>query len=98
MYEQLSLFCRKETLAINLLFGKEYITAPPTPEMIALVPKGEYVVYLDRSTPCVLYPVKIGKESIPDGHFFYHFFVDGQLYAGIFIGKEEHDDKDAPKA
>lgn len=86
--EQLSLFYRQESTAVNLLFGHKYTATSPTTEMLALVPKGEYVVYLDANTPCVLYPAGVEKEQVPDGHLFYHFCVDGQIYAGIFVGKE----------
>lgn len=60
----------------------------PTPQMKRLVPAGEYVVQVGDH-PLVLYPTNLSPSDVPEGHRFYHYLVNGRVYAGIFVGVRE---------
>ena len=53
----------------------------------ATVPDGEYVVMVGTH-PLVMRKTKLAVDEVPEGHQFYHYLIDGAVYAGIFVGKE----------
>ena len=88
--EQLSLFqydTPAEVEAICLFHGERATAKPLTDWMKRLVPEGEYVVMVGPY-PLVLRPAHGRKEDVRVGHEFYHYIVDGRLYAGIFVGSD----------
>ena len=60
----------------------------PEPWMKALVPDGEYVVPGEH--PLVLRPVKTKELEIQPGLRYLHYLAGSQVYAGIYVGKEEN--------
>ena len=38
--------------------------------------------------PLVMRKTKLTADEVPEGHQFYHYLIDGAVYAGIFVGKE----------
>lgn len=90
MFEQLSLFIKdmpKEVEAICCMDGGRTTASVPEDWMKRLVPAGEYVVMVGVH-PLVLRPVPLWVEDIPEGNHYYHYLIGGQVYAGIFVGKE----------
>lgn len=90
-FEQLSLFsialsAPLEADAVSCMDNLSSKALPAEPWMKTLVPEGEYSI-LVAGHPLVLRPAKIRPESIPKGHEFYHYLIDGRLYAGIFVGR-----------
>ena len=55
--------------------------------MKQLVPDGESVVMVGTH-PLVMRKTKLAVDEVPEGHQFYHYLIDGAVYAGIFVGKE----------
>lgn len=51
------------------------------------MPDGEYVVMVGTH-PLVMRKTKLAVDEVPEGHQFYHYLIDGAVYAGIFVGKE----------
>lgn len=86
--EQLSLFHEEppaETEAVCLFHGEREAAKPLADWMKRLVPEGKYVVMVGPH-PLVLRPARGGREDVQVGHEFYHYMVEGRLYAGIFVG------------
>lgn len=52
----------------------------------ALLEQG-YVVMVGTH-PLVMRKTTLTADEIPEGHQFYHYLIDGAVYAGIFVGKE----------
>lgn len=46
-----------------------------------------YVVMVGTH-PLVMRKTKLAVDEVPEGHQFYHYLIDGAVYAGIFVGKE----------
>lgn len=88
-WEQLSLFGRDvaEVPAVSLFDGEEYGAEEPAAWMKKLVPDGEYFVMVGVH-PLVLRATDMRCEDVQEGHRFYHYQIDGTVYAGIFVGKE----------
>lgn len=87
-FEQMSLFCpNEEAEAICCMDGGRTTASAPEGWMKRLVPAGEYVVMVGVH-PLVLRPVPLRAEDIQGGHHYYHYLIDGQVYAGIFVGEE----------
>lgn len=91
-FEQLSLFSISsstplEADAVSCMDNFPSKVLPAEPWMKALVPEGEYSI-LVAGHPLVLRPARIRPESIPEGHEFYHYLIDGRLYSGIFVGRD----------
>lgn len=86
---QLSLFTRDIVgiPAISLFDGSRYGAEAPAEWMKRLVPDGRYVVMIGEH-PLVLRPTKLTESQVPEGHQFYHYQINGVVYAGIFVGKE----------
>lgn len=86
--EQLSLFdTASGTAAVNLFDGRNYGVTEPTDLMKRLVPRATYAVVVgDRLQALVL--TKLTPSQIPEGHEFYHYMIDGNVYVGTFVGKE----------
>ena len=38
--------------------------------------------------PLVMRKTTLTADEVPEGHQFYHYLIDGAVYAGIFVGKE----------
>lgn len=85
-YEQLSLFdAVSGTAAVNLFDGRKYGATEPTDLMKRLVPRATYAVAVgDHPQALVLTRLKLSQ--IPEGHEFYHYMIDGNVYAGTFVG------------
>ena len=89
-YEQMSLFeldAHTEITAVGCMDGKSVTARNLENWMIRLVPNGEYVVDVGKH-PLVLQPVKMSADRIPKGHEYYHYLIGKEVYAGVFIGKE----------
>ena len=90
MFEQISLFdiiATRPMTAKSCLNGTMLTAQKPEPWMLQLVPKGEYVIPSDKY-PLVLVPTKRKADQIPSGHHYYHYVINGQVYAGTFVGRE----------
>lgn len=99
VYRQLSLFDVKTTgypLAVNLFDGEEFPTMPLKSWMERLVQEGEYLVMVGKY-PCVLRKTDLKREQVRVGHEFYHYYVGGAVYAGIFVGIGDEDTDDEGK-
>ncbi len=85
-YEQLSLFdAVSGTAAVNLFDGRKYGATEPTDLMKRLVPRATYAVVVGDH-PQALVPTRLKPSQIPEGHEFYHYMIDGNVYAGTFVG------------
>ena len=83
MWEQTTLFAPPPitgTPAISLFDNTTHSSEQPSEWMKRLVPDGEYVVMVGTH-PLVMRKTKLAVE-------FYHYLIDGAVYAGIFVGKE----------
>lgn len=86
--EQLSLFDTVSgTVAVNLYDSRKYGVTEPTDLMKRLVPRATYAVVVGDH-PQALVLTKLKPNQIPKGHEFYHYMIDGNVYAGTFVGKE----------
>lgn len=86
--EQLSLFFEEaptEAEAICLFHGERAIAKKPEDWMTKLIPEGKYAVMVGRH-PLVLRPVRGDRAQVQKGHEFYHYMINGRLYAGVFVG------------
>lgn len=94
MYEQLSLFqAEKPTkaTAVCCMDSSTLHAHKPEAKIKELVPESEYVVYVGGHL-LALKPTKLTPEKIPDGHKFYHYMINEEVYAGIFVGTEKDND------
>lgn len=90
MWEQTTLFAPPPitgTPAISLFDNTTHSSEKPSEWMKQLVPDGEYVVMVGTH-PLVMRKTKLTADEVPEGHQFYHYLIDGAVYAGIFVGKE----------
>ena len=88
-YEQLSLFdAASGTAAANLFDGRKYGVAEPNELMKRLIPRAAYAVMVGNH-PQALVLTKLTPSQVPEGHEFYHYMIDGNVYAGTFVGREE---------
>lgn len=56
--------------------------------MLSLVPDGEHVVDVGEH-PLVLRPADACQpEEIRPEYRYCHYLIDGQVYAGVFVGEE----------
>lgn len=86
--EQLSLFdAISGTAAVNLFDSRKYGVTEPTGLMKRLVPRATYAVVVGDH-PQALVLTKLTPSQIPEGHEFYHYMIDGNVYVGTFVGKE----------
>ena len=86
--EQFSLFdAVSGAAAVNLFDGRKYEAAEPTDYMKRLVPRAAYAVMVGDH-PQALVLTKLTPSQIPEGHEFYHYMIDGNVYVGTFVGKE----------
>ena len=88
--EQMTLFAPPPitgTPAISLFDNTVHSSSEVTEQMKQLVPDGEYVVMVGTH-PLVMRKTKLTADEVPDGHQFYHYLIDGAVYAGIFVGTE----------
>ena len=69
--------------AVCILNGRRYPAVPADGQARELVPGGAWTILAGGHT-MVLSPV----QEVPEGQRYRHFQVDGQLYAGTFIGAE----------
>lgn len=89
-WEQMTLFASLPitgTPAISLFDHTTHSSEKPSEWMKQLVPDGEYVVMVGTH-PLVMRKTKLAVDEVPEGHQFYHYLIDGAVYAGIFVGKE----------
>ena len=89
-FEQLSLFTTPEirgVVAVSCMDGEKMQAEKPEPWMTRLVAGGKYVVDIGGH-PLILRPASIPADRIPEGHQFYHFLIGGEVYAGVFVGRE----------
>lgn len=85
-YEQLSLFdAVSGTAAVNLFDGRKYGVTEPTDLVKRLVPRATYAVVVGDH-PQALVLTRLKPSQIPEGHEFYHYMIDGNVYAGAFVG------------
>lgn len=85
-YEQLSLFdAVSGTAAVNLFDGRKYVVTEPTDLMKRMVPRATYAVVVGDH-PQALVLTRLKPSQIPEGHEFYHYMIDGNVYAGTFVG------------
>lgn len=90
MEEQMCLFTEglpDMVEAVSVWTGSKVEAKKPDPWMLKLVPDGMYVLDLGEGHPMVLRPAPYGVEGIQECHEYMHFTIDGQLYAGIFVGR-----------
>ena len=73
--------------AISLFDHTTHSSEKPSEWMKQLVPDGEYVVMVGTH-PLVMRKTKLAVDEVPEGHQFYHYLIDGAVYAGVFVGKE----------
>lgn len=87
--KQLSLFRCEETgtEAVSMFDGEVTCAHEPDAYMKNLVPKGTYYVMVGEH-PLVLTKTELKPDAVPEGHEFYHYMIDGDVYAGTFVGKE----------
>lgn len=85
--EQLSLFAQENGIAVSIFDGQQVEAKRPEGWMLDLAPKSEYMVMVG-SHPLLLRPVPKTRAEIEEGHEFYHYEIGGQMYAGIFVGRE----------
>ena len=86
LYEQLSLFdAVSGTAAVNLFDGRKYGVTEPTDLMKRLIPRATYAVVVGDH-PQALVLTRLKPSQIPEGHEFYHYMIDGNVYAGTFVG------------
>ncbi len=93
-FMQLSLFdtdANTKVNAVSCMDGSALHTHKPEAKIKELVPESEYVVHVGGHL-LALKPSKLTAETIPDGHRFYHYMINGKVFAGIFVGTEK--DKD----
>lgn len=84
--EQLSLFdTASGTAAVNLFDGRKYGATEPTDLMKRLVPRATYAVVVGDHQQALV-PTSLKPSQIPEGHEFYHYMIDGNVYAGTFVG------------
>lgn len=84
--EQLSLFDAVSGAAtVNLFDGRKYGVTEPTDLMKRLVPRATYAVVVGDH-PQALVLTRLKPSQIPEGHEFYHYMIDGNVYAGTFVG------------
>ena len=89
-WEQMTLFAPLPitgTPAISLFDHTTHSSEKPSEWMKQLVPDGEYVVMVGTH-PLVMRKTKLAVDEVPEGHQFYHYLINGAVYAGIFVGKE----------
>ena len=102
-YEQLCLFempCEIKigptlgvpTLARNCFLGTVAPIRAINEYEAKLIPKGKYAIE-NKGPNEILYPVSIDEADIPIGHQFYHYIIDGDVYAGIYVGNQITEDK-----
>ena len=85
-YEQLSLFdAVSGTAAVNLFDGRKYGATEPTDLVKRLIPRATYAVVVGDH-PQALVLTRLKPSQIPEGHEFYHYMIDGNVYAGTFVG------------
>lgn len=89
MFEQISLFDLhpEDTMARCSTGGRTAPANRPEPWMKRLVPNGEYFVRVGDH-PLFLKSAPTKEEDISEGHRYYHYIIDGQVYAGVFVGAE----------
>ena len=75
------------TPAISLFDHTTHSSEKPSEWMKQLVPDSEYVVMVGTH-PLVMRKTTLTADEVPEGHKFYHYLIDGAVYAGIFVGKE----------
>lgn len=88
--EQMTLFASPPIngrRAISLFDNTVHSAETPSEWMKKLVPDGEYVIMVGTH-PLVMRKTKLTADEVPEGHEFYHYMIDGNVYAGIFVGKE----------
>lgn len=73
--------------AVCCMDSSEKIARKVEKWMSKLVADGEYFVNVDEH-PLILRPVDVQPEDIRSGHHYYHYLIDGKVYAGIFVGRE----------
>lgn len=86
--EQLSLFdlcTADDEVATSCWTGTTTAARKAESWMRRLVPDGEYVVDVG-GYDCVLRPVQLGVDGIPQGHEYYHYLIGQKVYAGVFVG------------
>ena len=88
--EQITLFDFMPVISamVRCFDGAMVPVEEPEPWMKALVPDGEYVVPGEH--PLVLRPVKTKELEIQPGLRYLHYLAGSQVYAGIYVGKEEN--------
>ena len=93
-FMQLSLFDANtdpKAKAVSCMDGSTLHTHKPEAKTKEIVPECEYVVHVGGHL-LALKPTKLTAENIQDGHRFYHYMINGQVFSGIFVGTEK--DKD----
>lgn len=86
--EQLSLFdVASGAVAVSLFDGCKYGTLEPDDSMKRLVPRATHAVMVGDHLQALV-PAKLRPSQIPEGHEFYHYMIDGNVYVGTFVGKE----------
>lgn len=73
--------------AISLFDNTVHSAETPSEWMKKLVPDGEYVVMVGTH-PLVMRKTKLTADEVPEGHEFYHYMIDGNVYAGTFVRRE----------
>lgn len=96
--EQLSLFDLElpdDLTAVCCMDSSTAQARKPDAWMKEIVHEGEYAVIVGIH-PMVLRPTRMSVADIPEGHSYYHYQIDGRVYAGVFIGRatEEQEDDD----
>lgn len=90
--EQLSLFVEEDDDGLNAICMLRYMPTtrkakPVSDWMKKLIPDGKYVVDVGGH-PLILRPTDVKESEIQEGHEFYHYKIDGRIYSGIFVGRE----------
>lgn len=71
--------------AVSLFDGEVKHAHEPDDQMKKFIPKGTCYVMVARY-PMVLTKTELKPDAVPEGHEFYHYMIDGEVYAGIFFG------------
>lgn len=61
------------------------VATPVSREAKRLIPDGKYQIMVDNHV-LVLRPTKLDREGVPKGLEFCHYFIEGTVYSGIFVG------------
>lgn len=91
MYVQLTLFDEEQvqagTAARSLFDGSETKTEDVPGWVLRIVPEAAALIHVGDQ-PCALQKKPLTQEQVQRGHEYYHYLINGSVYAGTFVGAE----------